>query len=247
MCLVLFLFNEVKMAKTAIQLIREGFAYAGIAPTGTPLNADMSREGLNFLNELLYKWNIENYFPFTNNTLDAHVTGGRATIYPDEEATFNGERPLNVNKVLYKDGNEWYPLVRVSYDNIWERRVQTSKPYCFAFSNDEDGNGIITFDCENGNFDARVIYNRALPEMDYNDELAAPSQYEQLLKYGIAVKCCIRYGLPPDTKAYIEEEQESILNAIKKQNSFKHKIDLSPRLKSAYDDYSLLCQYGRRM
>ena len=56
------------MAKTAIQIIKEGYAYAGISPTGTPLNADMSREGLGFLNELLYKWNIENYFPFTNNT-----------------------------------------------------------------------------------------------------------------------------------------------------------------------------------
>lgn len=235
------------MAKTAIQIIKEGYAYAGISPTGTPLNADMSREGLGFLNELLYKWNIENYFPFTNNTIDAHVTGGQAVIGPDEGAAFAGEKPLNINKVLWKDGNEWRPLFRVAYDNIWERRVLTSKPYYFAFSNDAEGNGVLTFDCENGNFDARVIYNKALPTMDYNDELTAPSQYEQLLKYGIAVKCCIRYGLPPETKAYIEEEQDAILNSIKKQNSFKHKIDIPVANIGAYDDYSILCMSGRRL
>lgn len=233
--------------KTAIQIIREAYAYCGVCPTQSNLNGNMSEEGKGFLNELLYKWNIENYFPFTNNTIDGHVSGGIALISPEETSTFIGEKPININRVLWKDGTEWHPLIRVGYENIWERCSKTSKPVYFAFTNDESGRGKLVFDCENGDFDCRVIYNKSLPQMDYNDNLNAPEQYEQLLKYGVAVKCCIRYGLPSDVMLSIKSEQDAILNAIKKANSFKHAINISERKVGAYDDFTLLVQSGRRM
>lgn len=214
--------------KNAIQIVRDGYSYAGICPTGQPLNADMSREGLGFLNELLYKWNMDNYFPFTDNTLDAQVTGGSAEISPESD-TFKGEIPAFVQKCLWRNGDQWYPIARVSYENIWERRCTGALPSFFAFSHDADGKGVLTFDCENGNFHCRVIYNRALPELNYNDTLNAPAQYEQLLKYGVAYKCCIRYGLPADVTAGIKNEQDSMLRAISKINAFKHEVNLGGR------------------
>lgn len=235
------------MAKTAIQIVRDAYSYTGICPTGVTLNDKMSREGLGFLNELLYQWNIENYFPFTNNTIDGQVQGGDGLIFDGDGATFRGEKPMNVNRVLWKDGQEWVPLIRVGYENIWERRSSTTRPTFFAFTNDSDGKGVLVFDSENGNFLCRVIYNKALPKMDFNDVLNAPAQYEQLLKYGVAVKCCVRYGLPMETKAQIESEQNAILTAIKKANSFKHAINIPARLTGANDDYSTLCVTGRRL
>lgn len=232
--------------KTAIQIVRDAYNYCGITPNGVPLDATKSVEGLGFLNELLYKWNTENYFPFTHNTIDGHVNGQVATIGP-EESTFIGERPLKINKVLYRSGSNWYAVNRVSYEKIYELTTKTTEPNYFAFTNDEDGNGQIFFDCENGNFDARVIYNKDIPAMEYTTELKAPPQYEQLLKYGVAVKACIRYGLPSDVTAQIKAEQDSILEAITKANSFKHSLTLNPRRSIAFDDFGVQCLTGRHL
>lgn len=222
-----FLFGDTM--KNAIQIVRDAYAYAGICPTGQPLNADMSREGLDFLNELLYKWNTENYFPFTHNTIDAEIDGtGGAEISP-ESATFKGEVPAFVQKCFWRNGSVWEPVVRVSYENIWQRRSSGEIPSFFAFTLDSEGKGVILFDCENGKFLCRVIYNRAIPTMDYNDPLNAPPQYEQLLKYGVAYKACVRYGIPADVAGRIAAERDSILDAIKKVNSFKHEVNIGYR------------------
>lgn len=234
------------MPKSAIQIIREAYAYAGIVPTAVPLNAEMSQEGLGFLNELLYAWNTENYFPFTSNTIDGRVSGGQAKISPDEGSEFIGEKPIYINQVLYKNGTVWTSLRRLSYEKIWEHRSQCCLPTFFAFTNDSDGNGIIVFDCENGNFDARVIYNKDIPPMEYSTILAAPPQYEQLLKYGVAAKVCTRYGVPQDKTAGIVAERDAMLSNIKKVNSPKHSIILSPRRDvGAYDDHAIQVLSGR--
>lgn len=236
--------------KKAIELIREAYAFAGIAPvsTGAPsLNGKMSEEGLGFLNEILYKWNAENYFPFTSNTVDGHVQGGEAIVSPDEGSVLQGPKPINVNKVLCYRSNAWYTLSRVGYENIWERRNrESSTPLYFAFTNDEYGNGRIVFDCESGNFDVRVIYNKDLPSMDFNDELTAPPQYEQAIKYGIAALVCARYGMPPDKQANVEKLRDSILTSIKKANSFKHKIDMPVR-ESVYESPADYVMCGRHL
>lgn len=213
--------------KTAIQIIRDAYAYCGVHPITDPLPAEYSREGLNFLNELLYKLNMENYFPFAMNTIDAKIKGGSATIKP--EGDFDGPIPHIVSKVYYKNGTMWEPLFRMSYENIWSRRNTGSVPTYYAFSHEADGSGLLTFDTENTNYPMRVIYNRALAEMGFNDTLNAPPQYEQLLKYGIADKCCIRYGLPADSLQLIRSEYYSMLGAIEKQNSFKHEVNNNRR------------------
>ena len=236
--------------KKAIELIREAYAFAGIGPTGTTLNGPslnghMSEEGLGFLNELLYKWNADNYFPFTSNTVDGHVQGGEAIVSPAEGSVLQGPKPINVNKVLCYWSNAWYTLSRVGYENIWERRNrESSTPLYYAFTNDEQGNGRIVFDCENGNFDCRVIYNKDLPLMSFNDELTAPPQYEQAIKYGIAALVCVRYGMPTDKTAAVEKLRDSILTSIKKTNSFKHKIDMPARC-NVYDSPADMVMTGR--
>lgn len=233
--------------KKAIELIRESYAFAGIAPTKNALDGRMSSEGLGFLNELLYKWNADNYFPFTSNTVDGHVSGGRTIISPDDGADLVGPKPINVNKVLFKYCNEWYSLKRRSYENIWETVHQTTIPAFFAFTNDENGNGVLIFDAEKGNFDCRVIYNKNLPEMDFNDVLTAPPQYEQALKYGIAALVCAGYGMPPDVQANAERLRDSVLASIKKTNSFKHSIDAPCRKSNVYDDPAMSVLVGRHL
>lgn len=231
--------------KTAIQIVREAYSYTGICPTQATLSDAMSTEGLGFLNELLYEWNMGNYFPFTNNTIDAQIDGGSAIIAPDSE-TFAGETPAIVSKVFWKNGSVWEPIRRVSYENIWERRVQGSTlPAFYAFSLDENGRGVLTFDCENGHFLCRVIYNRSIPAMEFTTQLNAPPQYEQLLKYGVAVKVCIRYGMPEDVTARIEKQRDSILSAIEKMNSFKHEVNLGTM--SAFRNPSDLVNGCRRL
>lgn len=217
------------MSKTAIQIIRDAYAYTGICPTKSTLNDKMSQEGLDFLNELLYAWNMDNYFPFTSNTIDGDIVGGEAEISP-ESNTLKGEVPAVLQKVFWRNGSIWEPLYRVSYENIWSRRCSgATLPTYYAFTLDENGKGRLTFDSENGHFRCRVIYNRSIPTMDYNSELNAPPQYEQLLKYGIAVKVCIRYGVPADVRVSIEQERDSILTAIKKVNNFKHEVNIGSR------------------
>lgn len=211
--------------KTAIELIREAYDFVGIP--GVTLDGKFSKEGLGFLNELLYNWNTENYFPFTQNTIDGHVEGGQVLIGPGE--TLDGEKPINISTVLCKSGGEWYKLKRVAYANIWERRGVTSQPIAYAFTNDEQGRGVIVFDSENGNFDVRVIYNKNIPTMGFNDLLATPPQYEQAIKYGIAALASVARGMPDDMTAKYEKLRDDIIKNIKKSNSFKHSIDAPAR------------------
>lgn len=234
--------------KTAIQIIKEAYENLGMSPSGLPLKGKFAEDGLNFLNEVIYRLNSDNYFPFTNNTIDGHVKGGSATISPDFMSEFVGENPISITKVLLKYGNEWIPLVNVGYGNIWERRSGSSRPMFYSFSNDEEGRGILTFDCENGDFDCRVIYNKNIPAMDFNDELMAPPQYEQLLKYGVCLKICNRHNLPAERKEGIKEDYNSILDAIKKNNSYKHEID-RPYVEDEnyFNDYSLQVLMGRHL
>ena len=119
----------------------------------------------------------------------------------------------------------WVKLKRVAYENIWERRGNVSTPYYYAFTNDEQGRGVIVFDSENGDFDCRVIYNKNLPQMDFNDLLTAPPQYEQAIKYGIAELASVARGMPTEITAKYERLKTNILTNIKKSNSFKHSID----------------------
>ena len=207
--------------KTAIELIRDAYDFVGIP--GLTLDGKFSKEGLGFLNELLYNWNTENYFPFTQNTIDGHVNGGQALIGPGE--SLDGEKPINVSAVLYKSGNNWIKLKSCSYVNIWERRNTCSQPIWYAFTNDEQGRGVVVFDSENGNFDVRVIYNRNIPHMDFNDLLSAPPQYEQAIKYGIAALASVARGMPSEMTAKYEKLRDDMIKNIKKANSSKHSID----------------------
>lgn len=230
--------------KTAIEIISEAYGFIGI--TGV-LNGRFSKEGLGFLNDLLYHWNAHNYFPFTQNTVDGHVTGGSGTIAPEQGNTFIGEKPVRVNKVLVRIGNEWYPLKPVAYENIWERRMNASAPYFYAFTNDEQGRGVVVFDCEDGDFDCRVIYNRNLPAMDFNDTLAAPPQYMQVLKYGIAELASVARGMPSEMTAKYKTLKDDALASIKKTNSPKHSIDMSWRGRACADSPADMVMIGRRM
>ena len=233
--------------KTAIQMICDAYAYTGIAPAGLPVNGNMSKEGLGFLNEVIYRLNSEDYFPFTNVTIDGTLKHGQGIIAPRDDADFVGEKPLKVNKVLYRYGNQWISMLNVGYENIWERRLASANPEFYAFTNNEEGEGVIVVDAEQGEIPCRVIYNKALPPMNFNDELKAPPQYEQLIKYGIALKVCTKYGLPADKAGAIQAEYDSILTAIKKSNSFKHTITRPKRAHDILEDHALAVLTGRHL
>lgn len=232
--------------KTAIQLINEAYWFTGLVPSGKPASGAQSADGLCFLNDVLYELNCHNYFPFTFNTVDGHVTGGIGRISPGpSDSEFFGDKPIKVNKVLYKNGTEWIPLKDVAYENIWERRTQSSKPIFYAFSNDEDGTGVIVFDCENGDFDCRVIYNRAIPPMDFNDQLNAPPQYESVIKYSVCCLIAAQRGFPPEKRAEYKELRDGILESIKKANAKKHKIDMPYRPSCLDGTPSEMVLFGR--
>lgn len=228
-------------------MICDAYAYAGIAPAGMPLNGNMSKEGLGFLNEVLYRMNSDNYFPFTQVTIDGVLKNGIGVIAPRSDADFVGEKPQKVNKVIYRNGNCWLSMINVGYENIWERRVASSNPEFYAFTNNEDGEGLIVVDAECKEIQCRVIYNKAIPPMEFNDELKAPPQYEQLIKYGIALKVCTKYGLPVDKSSRIQAEYDSIVNAIKKNNSYKHTISRPKRSHDILEDHALSVLIGRHL
>lgn len=212
--------------KTAIQLINEAYEFVGLVPTGRPVSGPMAEIGLTFLNDTIHQLNCDNYFPFTSNTVDGHVNGGIAKISEEPTSELVGPKPIRVNKVLVKTGSEWAPLRDVAYENIWERRGGGSQPYAYAFTNDEFGRGVIVFDCEDGDFDCRVIYNKDLPRMDFNDLLLTPPQYESVLKYSVCYLIATHKHFPPEKRAEYKELRDAILTSIKKANSKKHKIDM---------------------
>ena len=212
--------------KTAIQLVKEAYTFVGLIPSGAELRGTMAADGLTFLNDSIYELNCQNYFPFTSNTVDGHVTGGIAKISPEQESELVGPKPIRVNKVLVRNGEGWAPLRSVAYENIWERRGNSSLPYAYAFTNDEYGRGVVVFDCENGDFDCRVIYNKDLPRMDFNDLLLTPPQYESVLKYSVCILVSAQRGFPPEKRAEYKELRDAILSSIKAANSKKHSIDM---------------------
>lgn len=233
--------------KTAIQLINEAYEFVGLVPTGRPVTGPMAEIGLTFLNDTIHQLNCDNYFPFTSNTVDGHVNGGTAKISEELTSELVGPKPLCVNKVLVRLGSEWVALKSVAYENIWERRGVGSQPFAYAFTNDEYGRGIIVFDCEDGDFDCRVIYNKNLPLMAFNDLLLTPPQYESVLKYRVCHLIAVQKHFPPDKQAEYKELGDSILTSIKKANSKKHKIDMPFRAKLVAETPYDMVMIGRHL
>lgn len=233
--------------KTAIQLIKEAYTFVGLIPSGAELRGTMAADGLTFLNDSIYELNCHNYFPFTSNTVDGHITGGTAKISPEQSSELVGPKPIRVNKVLVRNGEGWAPLKSVAYENIWERRGNASYPYSYAFTNDEEGRGVIVFDCENGDFDCRVIYNKDLPALGYNDYLNTPPQYESVLKYSVCCLVATQRGFPPEKRKEYKDLRDSILSSIKKANSKKHSIDMSFRARVLADSPYDMVMIGRTL
>ncbi|MCQ2106405.1 MAG: hypothetical protein MJZ26_11515 [Fibrobacter sp.] len=209
--------------KTAITIVREAYEYTGVLQQGEQLNPEDCKEGLRFLNEMVRKWNEENYFPFSIVTADGTARNGRALIFKGSE-DIDGEVPCIVNKVYYRDGEAWVEVDKVSYENIWGCKDKSANPTAYAFTHDEEMRGVIEIDAEGCDIPLRVIYNRVLPKLDYNDELKAPEIYEDLLIYGVAWKVAKRNKMPPEDVADIWNDAASILSSIKKMNAGKHKV-----------------------
>jgi len=222
------------MSKSVLKILSEAYGFIGLCPNGV-INGNRVKKGLQFANEVLQKYNEGCLFPFSFVTLRGRVCGGDTIIAPDADV-FKGEVPAAISAVyLQRSNTDYVKLDKCAYSDIFAVRNGGSIPLWYSFDKSLTNEGVLTFDAT-GDYNIMVIYPKQLPELKENDTFFAPDIYEQVLKYGIAVRAAQDEGLPKDEQADAQKNLDDAVRIITESNGSKRPV--KRLLNSRYDRHS---------
>ncbi|MCQ2096780.1 MAG: hypothetical protein MJY87_02415 [Fibrobacter sp.] len=214
------------MPKSVRKILSEAYGFVGLSPNGV-LTGRQVTKGLQFLNEVLQKYNESCLFPFSFETVIGKVRGGRAEIslrWGISELT--GPVPANISAVyLRRSDTDYVELEKCEYKDIFKVRNSGSTPEWYSFMLGEyehgtDETGFIHFDAL-GEFEVMVVYPRKLPELGIDDTFNAPAIYEQVLRYGVAELAAQDAGLEDAAVAPATNRLSDVVRTIKESNGSK--------------------------
>ena len=195
---------------------------------------------INELNDIIYNLNLDNYLPFTRNTINFNANGSNEMTIGLSGCDITAETPVMVQKIYHNVSNNYNELKRVSYEDIFAfRKPQNSigDPFVFAYDRTWP-NGRLSFD-----YSPRIgtlfvmIYNKQLPEVSINSILDIPNEYGDLFKNMIAVKLMRRHKVDPNAVILIEQNVNSTLDKIRKRNSVDKIITWSSSYRNGYANF----------
>ena len=215
------------------QLILDAFYGASIITEGDSPDGGQSDMAVNDLNKIINNLNLDNYMPFTRNTIAANGL-------PNQESYTIGSSgcdiicatPVLVSKIFVKPsvGARFTEVRRVAYEQIWGMKtVQAATGIPSFYSYDRQWPyGRLVFNINPlAGLQMSIIYNQELPQVTINSVLDIPPEYYYLLQNALSVIIMRRYKVDPIAVAQIEEQVDYAKNEIKKRNNIDKIITYS--------------------
>lgn len=203
-------------------------------------DANQTQIAINELNDIIYNLNLDNYLPFTRNTVEFNANGSNTMTIGSSGCDITAETPVIVQKIFHNVSNNYNELKRVAYEDIFAfRKPQNSVGDPHVFSYDRTWpNGRLSFD-----YTPRIgtsfiiIYNKQLPEVTINSILDIPNEYGDLFKNMLATTLMRRHKVDPNAIIMIEEFVNSTLNKIKNRNSIDKIITWGSSYRNGYSNF----------
>lgn len=210
------------MANTIRKIIGEAYRFIGLAPNGI-LHDGQVGEGVAFANEVIKKYNESCLFPFTFVTLEGRISGGSVAIKneDDGEGGLVGDIPANMSAVYWKrNETDMLDLEKCEFASIFRMRNSSSSPAWYSLVVESDEKAVLHFDAL-GSFNVLLVYPKSLPELKIDDVFAAPAIYEQVVKYGVAVRAATKASFEESVIADYQKLLDDAVNAIVGSNASK--------------------------
>ena len=205
-------------------------------------DGNQTQIAVNELNDIMYNLNLDNYMPFTRNTVTFTATGSGTLTIGSSGCDITADTPVMVQKIYCKtsQGASLNELKRVAYEDIFGfKGVETAIGIPLFFSYDRTWpNGRIVFDIiPQGGSSFIMIYNKIFNEVTVNSILDIPNEYGDLFKNMLAVTLMRRNKMDPNSIIMIEGNVSSTLDKIKRRNSVDKMITYNTGRDSALSRY----------
>lgn len=212
------------MSNTIRKILGDAYKYIGLAPNGI-LNDGQVGDGVDFANEVIRKYNESSLFPFSFSTLEGTVTNGLLQVSSQEDgASIVGDVPVGMAAVYWKHGDtNMIPIEKCSYKDIFMVRNSSASPFWYALVVESDDFARVHFDAM-GQFDVLLVYPKRIPRLEIDDTFNAPEIYEQVIKYGVAVRAAIKASLEPSVIADYQKLLDDAVRAITDSNAAKRPV-----------------------
>lgn len=194
----------------------EAYRLVGMATDNAAIDGTKTIIGVSMLNDIISQLNLNNTFSstmvtmkFTTSGSDSYTIGPipatSSETYPDIVA----DRPAYIQTAYYNNSGAWIKINQIATSDILQFSIDTTNlPLYFAYTPDFPL-GVITFaNTTDSGIDVALCYNKLLPEVTINDDIAVPPEYSSALKYSLAYELASRNGLSetaPQMKALRDE------------------------------------------
>lgn len=218
-------------------LIIDSYKRTGrLAERMADLDASRLAIGLQELNDIIQRYNVEEYFPFTIKKSELNVSQLKFDWTVGTSASdFNIDRPIKISSLYFKPSQNAIAinLLQVSVNDIDLYKVgsqASGMPRYFAYDAGYP-EATIMFNVQPQVGSVLIAtYNESLPELEIDDDLTIPLEYNDLLKWSLAYNIAVRSGMEQTDTMFFMKERDRALNSIKSKNSALKKRTWNERM-----------------
>lgn len=208
----------------ARDIIIDAFYTAGVVSEGDLPDGTQSQIGLNELNDVIYSYNLDNYFPFTRTS----ITCAAPNIKNEYsiglvDCDFIMDTPVLINKLYARSSSNtsYNDLKRTSYEQIFSYKsnnTSTGMPCVYSYDRTWPNGRLVFNVAPTPGYILTMIYNKVFPELNFNSDVDVPPEYNDLLKNSLAEVLMKRYKMDPNVIQQITDNVNSSLDKIKRRN-----------------------------
>lgn len=211
-------------------VIVDAHKMSGLLSEGQSLDGTKSLNAEAVLNGMISSLNLEGFFASSLIRLEYTTVEAKReysigiTLDPlDPPADIVAQRPSALTRVYYVFRGNAVPveLPIVGAADIYSSMVSEGSqgsPSYVAYASEYPLGKIIFNISPNAGSKFVFVYNKIIPEVSFNDDLAVPPEYTPALKYGLAYQLAVRYGRPAEVimslKALRDEAYQQIRQNI---------------------------------
>jgi hypothetical protein len=233
-------------------IVVDAYKMIGDISDSESLDGTRSTIGLQLLNQLVTKLNLDNMFAFTMQnvtyqpiaTQDTYSIGIPTVAQPTVD--INAVRPSNIARLYARqssNGSSAYEINQVGLQDLPMFSINSvGMPSYFAYKSTYPLAGIEFDSSLDTSYELIISYNTAIPTLNFNDVLEIPPEYEPALKYGLSVVLAKRYGKPREVIADMLSLRDETYNDIKSNTMVK--TNIIHHLENSYGNANVLNRGG---
>jgi hypothetical protein len=219
-------------------VVVDAYKMIGDIADSEALDGTRSTVGVDLLNQMITKLNLDNMFAFTMQNVNftpssskrSYTIGLPTVAHPTVD--INAPRPSNITRLYAKPTSNIAASYEVNKIGLQDLPIFSTEgsgaPLYFAY-NSTYPHASIELSSDLSGYDLVICYNTAIPSVQFNDILEIPPEYEPALKYGLAVILAKRYGkereVIADMSSLRDETYEDIKNNTINKTNITHHLD----------------------